>query len=174
MKFIRYFAVSLLFCSSSVCLADTHGKTTTETTDAAGTTVKTETEHSDKTGWTGTRKIENVAKSTTDPKGLGNKVTESAKVETVAQKDGDSSETKTSVDAAGTKHKSEVEQDVSKNWDGGTTTTTTHRAALDPKGLGNKQTAETKEKITRDASGKTSTEVTKKVNGETVEERKSE
>lgn len=78
-----------------------------------------------------------------------------------------------SKDAAGTLRSKEVTTEVDVDNDGDKETTVKSKAVEDPKGLMNKTTVET-ESTTSVEDGKTSTSYEKKVNGDVVNESKSE
>jgi len=95
---------------------------------------------------TGSRTTEKV--TTTDPKGLMNKSKNTAKVE-VEQKDNGGYEktaTTKATDSNGTNVVNEVKTDVDVNDDGSVSSETTTKKTVDPKGLFNKTTTESKSK----------------------------
>ena len=169
MKIVKLIVPIAVLGCCTLAFAENEADVHTESTNSAGTSVKTDKSHSDTVGLTGTRKIESDTERVTDPKGLNNKVKESAHAKTTIKSDGDVAQEATTVDAAGTKRHVANETDTSKNWSGGKTTTTTHTEVVDPKGLGNKQKVEVESEVATDAHGHTK-HVTKKVNGETVSE----
>ena len=81
--------------------------------------------------------------------------------------------TTTSTDAAGTTVKDEKKTDVDVDSNGDYTKTTETSSKKDPKGLFNTSKTSTKDKVKKKGS-KVTTEHTKKVNGDTVEDTKTE
>src|SRR5215831_3484343 len=90
-----------LLGGASVALADNKSDTSSESTDAAGTSIKKDRSHKDTTGMTGTRTIEDDSKTVTDPGGLLFFFKDTATTEKKYQKNGDMSDETTTVDAAG-------------------------------------------------------------------------
>ncbi len=169
MKALNRIILIALLSSAAVCVAeDSHLKASS--TDSSGTTVTTEKTAKDSTGLLGNRKLETEERTVVDPKGLMNKTTTSRQIQEKTSPDS-RAQLKRSVDTAGTLREESTEKSVSKHWtDSGDTTTTTSRTTVDPKGLGNKQTAETKETVDRSPDGAKKRTVTKSLNGETVSE----
>lgn len=102
---------------------------------------------------------------------------ESYDAETKIKKDADGGYERTvteeSKDAAGTLRKKEITTEVDVDSDGDKETTVKSKAIEDPKGLMNKTTVET-ESTTSVEDGKKSTSYEKKVNGDVVDESKTE
>ena len=156
---------------SIVAYAQNEGDSHSEVVDSAGTKTTIDKEHSDKVGLMGTHTTEMKGEKVVDPKGLNNKTKESYDQVTKVERNGDSEQKTTTVDAAGTKRELTTETDTSKNWTGGNTVTTTRTEVVDPKGMMNRQKTEIEEKVVTDSQGRP-TSVTRSLNGEEVPAKK--
>jgi len=160
----------LLSIASSIAIAETDSNSSVEAVDGHGTKIKVERSHDESDGILGGHTSETKEEVVVDPEGLMNKTKESYERKVEVERDGDVSETVTSKDALGTEHTITRSKDVDSNFAGGTTATTTTKEVLDPKGLGNKQTAEIEKEVTTHVDGTKVETTLKKVNGDNVEE----
>lgn len=147
-------------------------KITTDATDASGTRVKREQEQERSKTLTGDTKTVTKLTTTTDPKGLMNKSKEEAEQTVKSDGEGNSDRTLSSksVDDAGTLHKHKVETETKVKSDGTLAVSQDDKQITDPKGLGNKTVVRTQTEKEKRPDGTVSTKVTKKVNGETVQD----
>lgn len=147
------------------------GTSTTEETDAAGTTTKAETKEKDSVSSDGTKTTIVKTATSEDPKGLMNKTWSKEKVEVKADAEGnvEKDSYSKSVDQAGTKHTVTAQTEKRIKPDGTVETVSTDKIVTDPKGLGNKTVAETEVVKEKAPDGDTTTTITKKIDGDTIE-----
>ena len=93
------------------------------------------------------------------------------KSESTDNSNGDYSDSKTTKQANGTIEQESDKKSTKGHWtDKGKAVTTTRTHSMDPKGLGNKQSAEVTEKVDTHPNGDKTTTTTKSINGKTVSE----
>ncbi len=171
MKHLNKTVILGILLFTATAYADNKVEAKSESTDAAGTTVKIQESSEHKVDSDGNVKVESHYNKSTDPKGLANKTKEKSHSEVERKANGEYKETTESVDAHGTAHKYNAEKKIDNHLDGGKTTTVESSDVVDPKGLMNKKSAEIKEEVRRNAEGAVESKtVTKKINGKVVSE----
>ena len=165
MKFSRYVipAYVTLLLSIAVTASAEDAKVNYEHTNAQGTHVKVESHSNNTADSKGNVDESSSYKSETDPKGLMNKTKVSSQSKHEKDEDGDETTSKEIVESSGTVRKETKDVDVDRHLDGSETTTVEKTGVVDPKGLLNKETHTTTEKVEKNADGAiTGTSVTKK------------
>lgn len=156
----------LLLTFTFPAIAETKTDVHSVSTDASGAKIIVDKSTKTTVDSAGAIVTEKVTESTHDPKGLGNKTKVVAHTESKSLPNGDREDREKSVDSDGTVRDYSAEVKIKENDEGGATTVIESTEIVDPKGLLNKQFAETKTEIKTDAEGSVvGSTVTKKVNG---------
>ncbi|HTK83940.1 MAG TPA: hypothetical protein VL625_02545 [Patescibacteria group bacterium] len=145
--------------------------TSSESTDAAGTTQDTETKEKVDVDANGDTTTERKTETTTDPKGLNNKVTseESEKTTEKANGEMDSKVVSDRSENGGSHDRTETKKTVRNDSRGHRHIKVASKKTHDPKGLMNKVTEKLTESTDEKANGQVETHHEVQVNGKTTE-----